>query len=178
MKIKSLYEIPAVAAYLKRIGAEPRSLRTAVVRENKGAYWDDIAVISIESTGIVKAPANYAPTEKEKLAIEVDCQSVQWPQMKMLKTLVDMPSELKDIPAENRFEFRNKNNEIIMLQTRVDLGGGEKRYVPWTYWDDNQWRKMEPEGPLPIWGTDMTPQEHSAPLRLPSSFCFEFFCES
>ena len=86
MKIKSLYEIPAVAAYLKRIGAEPRSLRAAVVRENKGAYWEDIAVISIESTGIVKAPANYAPTEKEKLAIEVDCQSVQWPQMKMLKT--------------------------------------------------------------------------------------------
>jgi hypothetical protein len=155
MKIKSLYEIPAVAAYLKRIGAEPRSLRAAVVRENKGAYWEDIAVISIESTGAVKAPANYAPTEKEKLAIEVDCQSVQWPQMRMLKTLVDMPSELKEIPAENRFEFRNKNNEIIMLQTRVDLGGGEKRYVPWTYWDDGQWRKMEPEGPLPIWGTDM-----------------------
>ena len=142
MRIKSLNDIPAVASYLKRIGAEPRSLRTAVVRENKGPYWEDIAVIFFEQNGTVKAPDNYAPTEKEKLAIEVDCQSVQWPQIRLLKNVVDLPDEVKKLPPRNVFEFRNLNDEIIMLQTRVDLGEGEKKYVPWTYWDDGQWRKM------------------------------------
>jgi len=154
MKVKSLNDIPSVAAYLKRIGAEPRSLRSAVVRENKGPYWDDIAVIFFEQSGKIKAPENYAPTEKEQLAIEIDCQSVTWPQIRTMKTLADLPEELKKIPARNVFEFRNLNDEIIMLQVRMDLGEGEKRYVPWTYWDDNQWRKMEPEGPLPLWGID------------------------
>ena len=154
MRIKSLNDIPAVASYLKRIGAEPRSLRTAVVRENKGPYWEDIAVIFFEQNGTVKAPDNYAPTEKEKLAIEVDCQSVQWPQIRLLKNVVDLPDEVKKLPPRNVFEFRNLNDEIIMLQTRVDLGEGEKKYVPWTYWDDGQWRKMESEGPLPLWGID------------------------
>jgi len=154
MKVKSLNDIPSVAAYLKRIGAEPRSLRSAVVRENKGPYWEDIAVIFFEQSGKIKAPENYAPTEKEQLAIEIDCQSVTWPQIRTMKTLADLPEELKKIPARNVFEFRNLNDEIIMLQVRMDLGEGEKRYVPWTYWDDNQWRKMEPEGPLPLWGID------------------------
>jgi len=154
MRIKSLNDIPAVASYLKRIGAEPRSLRAAVVRENKGPYWEDIAVIFFEQNGTVKAPDNYAPTEKEKLAIEVDCQSVQWPQIRLLKNVVDLPDEVKKLPPRNVFEFRNLNDEIIMLQTRVDLGEGEKKYVPWTYWDDGQWRKMESEGPLPLWGID------------------------
>ena len=154
MRIKSLNDIPAVASYLKRIGAEPRSLRTAVVRENKGPYWEDIAVIFFEQNGTVKAPDNYAPTEKEKLAIEVDCVSVQWPQIRLLKSVVDLPDEVKKLPPRNVFEFRNLNDEIIMLQTRVDLGEGEKKYVPWTYWDDGQWRKMESEGPLPLWGID------------------------
>jgi hypothetical protein len=154
MRIKSLNDIPAVASYLKRIGAEPRSLRTAVVRENKGPYWEDIAVIFFEQNGTVKAPDNFAPTEKEKLAIEVDCQSVTWPQIRTLKSLIDLPEEVKKLPPKNIFEFRNLNDEIVMLQARVDLGEGEKKYVPWTYWDDGQWRKMESEGPLPLWGID------------------------
>lgn len=154
MRIKSLNDIPAVAAYLKRIGAEPRSLRTAVVRENKGPYWEDIAVIFFEQNGTVKAPDNFAPTEKEKLAIETDCQGVIWPQIRTLKTLIDLPDEIKRISPRNIFEFRNLNDEIIMLQVRIDRKEGEKSYVPWTYWDDGQWRKMEPEGPLPLWGMD------------------------
>ena len=32
-KVKTIDEVPSIAAYLRRINAEPRSLRTAVVKE-------------------------------------------------------------------------------------------------------------------------------------------------
>ena len=77
MKIKSLNDIAALAKYLQRIGAEPRSLRTAVVKELKGKYWEDIAIISIEQSGKILAASNYAPTEKERIEIEAECLMVQ-----------------------------------------------------------------------------------------------------
>lgn len=153
MKVKSLAEIPAVAAYLKRIGAEPRSLRTAVVKESRGQYWEDIAIITLNTDGTVKAPDLYAPTEKEKLAIELDCQSAVWPQMRTLDRLRDLPEEVEKAKEKDVFIFRNMNDEIIMLQLRMERKG-EKSYIPYTYWDDGLWRKMEPEGPLPLWGME------------------------
>jgi hypothetical protein len=155
MRIKSLNDIASVSKYLQRIGAEPRSLRTAVVKELKGKYWEDIAIISIENNGKILALDSYAPTEKERIEIEAECQTVQWPHVQPLKTLVDLPDEVRNAPPENVFEFRDIHGNIVMLQVRIDLpAGGEKRYHPWTYWDDGQWRKAEPEGPLPLWGME------------------------
>ena len=153
MKIKSLAEIPAFNAYMKRIGAEPRSLRTAVVKESNGTYWQDVAIITLEKDGTVKAPPSYAPTEKEKMAIEIDCQSIQWPQIRAVKRLQDEPDEISKANPKDVFEFRNLAGEIIMLQLRMQRKG-EKSYIPFTYWDDGQWRRMEPEGPLPLWGME------------------------
>lgn len=157
MKIKSLAEIPAFNAYMKRIGAEPRSLRTAVVKESHGSYWQDVAIITLEKDGTVKAPTNYAPTEKEKMAIEIDCQSVQWPQIRTIARLQDVPDEIAKADTKDIFEFRNLAGEIIMLQLRMQRKG-EKSYIPFTYWDDGQWRRMEPEGPLPLWGMEQLNQ--------------------
>ena len=153
MKIKSLIDIPAVARYLKRIGAEPRSLRTAVVKESHGAYWQDIAIITIAPDGKVKAPESYEPTEQERNAIEVDCSSVQWPQIKTLKRLADVPDQIAKANPRDVFELRNIAGDIVMLQLRMQRKG-EKSYIPFTYWDDNTWRQMEPEGPLPLWGAE------------------------
>jgi hypothetical protein len=153
MKIKSLTEINAVASYLRRIGAEPRSLRTAVVKESRGDYWEDIAIITINADGSVKAPDIYAPTEREKAAIEIDCQSVVWPQIKTLDRLRDLPEEVASADEKDIFIFRNLQEEIVMLQLRMERKG-EKSYIPYTYWDDEIWRRMEPEGPLPLWGME------------------------
>lgn len=158
-RIKSLADIAAVASYLRRIGAEPRSLRTAVVREMRGSYWDDIAIISLNQDGTIKAPEAYAPTEKEKLAIEVDCQSVIWPQMQLLPKLINVPDEIAKANKKDVFEFRNLNGEIIMVQLRMQRRG-EKSYIPYTFWDDGIWRKMEPEGQLPLWGMEQL-KEHT-----------------
>ena len=153
MKIKSLTEINAVASYLRRIGAEPRSLRTAVVKESRGDYWEDIAIITINADGSVKAPDIYAPTEREKAAIEIDCQSVVWPQIKTLDRLRDLPEEVASADEKDIFIFRNLQEEIVMLQLRMERKV-EKSYIPYTYWDDEIWRRMEPEGPLPLWGME------------------------
>lgn len=155
MKVRSLNDIPAVAAYLKRVGAEPRSLRTAVVKEMHGRYWKDLAIIRIEPNGKVICSDFYRPTDKESLAIETECQSAIWPQMRTLPRLMNLPPVLAEADKETIFEFRNLNQEIVMVQHRVEnKNAGEKNYVPWTYWDDDEWRPMEPEGQLPLWGID------------------------
>ena len=151
--ITSLFDIPAIAHYLKRIGAEPRSLRTAVVRENHGNYWKDLAVIKFTEGGDVSTSDEYMPLPPEALAIAEACKNVEWPKHKLIKRLVDLPDEIKKADQNDIFEFRDSDGNIVMLQVRRTIKG-EKAYIPWTYWSDGQWRKMEPEGKLPLWGID------------------------
>lgn len=153
VKVKSLAEIPSVAAYLKRIGAEPRSLRTAVVKEQRGAYWSDIAVIHLDPNGSIKAPDAYAPTQQEKQAIEDECKSIEWPTIKTLDRLKELPDEILKADQKDIFEFRDLEGKIVMLQLRKEQKG-EKSYLPYTFWSDGLWRKMEPEGLLPLWGLE------------------------
>lgn len=159
-KIKSLDEIPSVRTYLVRIGAEPRSLRTAVVKEMHGAYWRDIAVINISQDGTVKAPPEFAPTETEAVQIKADCAAVIWPQLKLLKVVNNPPEDWKKGSKDNLFYFHDPDGNIVMVQQRIDDREGGKAYVPWTFWDDDLWRRMEPEGKLPLWGIDQL-KDHS-----------------
>lgn len=149
--ISGLNDIAPVREYLKRIGAEPRSLKTAVVRENHGKYWKDIAIIRFHKDGTVDAPTDYEPTEDEQGAIKAACATVQWPEVSPLHAIVDPPDEIRTAPKGTVFEFRNEENLIVMVQVRRDLPDGGKVYLPWTYWSDGQWRRAEPEGPLPLY---------------------------
>lgn len=161
-KIESLIDISAVHGYLTRIGAEVRSLKTAVVRENHGSYWKDIAVIRITKDGNVTAPEAYMPTDTEAAGIKAGCVSVQWPSHKLVKgKLSNIPKEVRDTKAEDVFEFRNEKNEFVMFQIRkkVRESNVDKIYLSWTLWDDGTWRRMEPEGLLPLYNLD---KMHSA----------------
>lgn len=153
-KIKSLADIASVNAYMNRIGAEPRSLRTAVVKELQGKYWRDVAVINISQEGVVKAPEEYKPTETEAAAIKAECETISWPQLKIIKTILNPPKHWADADPETIFHFTDLEGGIIMVQQRINDREGGKAYVPWTYWDDDEWRCMEPEGKLPFWGAD------------------------
>lgn len=152
-KISSLTEIVSLAAYLQRIGAEPRSLRTAVVKEMHGAYWKDIAVIRVNKDGTIQAPDAFAPTESEATLIKSECESVEWPELVKGYGKV-LPDQLKSVPVKDLFFFRDEEDRVIMIQQRIEDGEGGKAYVPWTFWSDSQWRRMEPEGKLPLWGID------------------------
>lgn len=154
-RVKSLDDVPSIAAYLKRIGAEPRSLRTAVVTEAVGKYWKDLATITFDhNTGLVSCKdPSYSPTDGEAAKIKDEVGLYQWPELKKINRLIDLPDELSKADPESIFEFRDIDGMIIMLQQRKDIKG-EKKYIPWTFWDDGEWRKMEPEGKLPLWGLD------------------------
>lgn len=156
--ISSLNDVKSIRSYLNRIGAEPRSLRSAVVKEQHGSYWKDIAVITFKKDGEVSAPVHLLPTENEAALIAAECQTVKWPEPKRLPKLT-LPEQLKDISEENLFVFYDETMNVIMLQERREKKG-EKSYVPWTYWTDEQWRIMEPEGALPLWGMEQL-TEHS-----------------
>jgi hypothetical protein len=152
-KISSLTEIPSVRDYLGRIGAEPRSLRTAVVREVSGAYWKDVAVIRFSPDGEINtASAQHAPTELEQSAISREWSSYTFPKPQLLNHIIDAPPMMAE--AEHKFEFRTLDgSQIIMVQVRIEREG-EKSYIPFTYWDDGQWRIAEPDGDLPLWGLE------------------------
>jgi hypothetical protein len=148
-------DLPSLAAYLSRIGAEPRSLRVAVVKECHGAYWSDIAIIRVQKDGAIDAPEGYAPTENEAVIIRGEVLGAEWPTNVKLGQGYELPDELKQVSRDDIFELKDRSGQLIMLQVRTDVPKtGEKRYVPWTYWSDNQWRKAEPEGNLPLYGLD------------------------
>jgi hypothetical protein len=155
MKINSLTDVPAIAAYLTRVGAEPRNFRTAVVGEDHGKYRKDIAVIKVKADGTIDAPPDYAPSDAEVIAIKEACKKVEWPTIHYLYRPVSVPSEVSETDPANVFEFRDEGGRLIMIQVRRDKKNeAGKDYFPWTYWSDGQWRKMEPEGLLPLWGID------------------------
>lgn len=158
-KISSLTQISPVNDYLLRIGAEARSLKTAVVKENFGAYWKDIAVIRFNENGEVSSTTlEHAPTELEQAEIISAWKKVEFPQIKYLNRIIDPPEMIKKAGRENVFEFRSiDGSQIYMVQVRMVLdyeGVKKKKYVPWTYWDDNKWRMCEPDGNLPLWGLE------------------------
>lgn len=153
--INAMTDLPSIANYLRRIGAEPRSLRVAVVKEAQGQYWTDIATIRIGKDGKVDAPADYAPTESEAVVIANEVLAADWPASIRLGVNYALPPELQSVSQNDIFELKDAHGKLIMIQQRVsDPKSGEKRYVPWTFWSDKQWRKAEPEGPLPLYGLD------------------------
>ena len=162
-KVSSLTDIEPVREYLSRIGAEPRSLRTAVVRETKGHYWTDVAVIRFNADGAVAASdPEYAATEAEQEEIAKAWAKADFPKPLLLSRITNPPQMMKEADPKDVFEFRTPDgSKIIMVQVRVERtqadGTRTKNYVPWTYWDDKKWRMSEPDGELPLWGLDQLP---------------------
>jgi hypothetical protein len=160
MIVSDLSDLPAVAKYLREKGAEVRSMWTAVVREREGRYLRDRAVIRLDTDGNVSvAPAegenaaDFEPTDAERHAIKIEAIAATWPKVKPCAAIRNAPPEIADAPKDAVFEFRDKDGNITMLQVRQETSSG-KAYVPWTYWNDSQWRKIEPEEGLPLWGID------------------------
>lgn len=165
--IKSLDQDPDIARYLTRIRAKPRTLKTAVVEEHHGTYWKDLARITIDPiTGEVKVRAedrsrnsDYEPNEKEAKDIAAAVKNWQWPQSKLLPPHAELPVELRTEDPETIFKFFDRTGSLVMLQHRKPTPDGGKVYHPWTYFDDDEWRRAEPDGKLPLWGLENLTQK-------------------
>lgn len=151
--LSSLDELQAVRDYLNRIGAEVRSLKSAVIKRQVGAYQKDLATVKFADDGTVTAKG-HEPTAAEQKAIHEAFKGVKFPELKLLPSLVHLPEELAGMEADDIFEFRDVNGNIIMLQGRFADKEGGKYYLPFTFWSDEKWRRAEPEGLLPLWGLE------------------------
>ena len=155
MKIKSLGDLDSVRVYLNRVGAEPRSLKAAVIREMHGSYWKDLAVIRFAKDGEIKCSVDeFGPTELEASAIKAEFATVEWPKIKPLQSIVDPPRMMKEAEPKDIFEFRDMTGQIVMVQVRVEGKEGEKNYLPFTFWDDDEWRICEPDVALPLFNAE------------------------
>ena len=156
----SISSIPEVNEYLRRIGAEPRSLLIAVVKKQHGKYFTDLAVIRFDRDGNIDAPENYSPTETEAASIKTAFVDYEFPTQVTITGLHNLPPMLSAASWKNLFEFKNLDGQIIMLQVRKENDDGGKNYIPWTFWSDGEWRAAEPESALPLWGLDQL-KDHS-----------------
>jgi len=148
--INSLLDVPAVADYLHRINADVRSLRTAVIKKTSGKYWKDVSIIRFTKDGEVKADEEYAPDDAERKAIKEQFNKYEWPHIVHLVRPPNMPEELRNGDPKVTFEYRDTEGKLIMMQQRQVIND-RRVYVPYTFWNDEVWRKMEPDR-LPLWG--------------------------
>lgn len=160
---------PAVVRYIGRLQREQdctfhwRSPCVAVseteVPAGKSKYRRDRAVIRFDrKTGTVEADAGFEPTDKEAEDIGAEWKGDRLPGSRPFSGR-GVPDELAGVPRDDLFIFRNLKGDTVMVQHRIEEEDG-KRYEPWSFWDDGKWRKMEPEGPLPLFGAEQL-KDHS-----------------
>lgn len=161
--IRDLSELSPVRDYLNRVGATARGLRTAAIGERVGRYWRVLATIHLDNAGEISVrttdgedPAAYEPTDSERALIKAAAAGARWPEhVAPLGQGPNLTSALREAEkAGQLFEFRDNEGRLLMLQMRVEKADGNKTYLPFTYWTDGEWRQLEPEGLLPLWGQD------------------------
>ena len=144
-------ELESVRVYLSRIEATAVSIRSAVIRVYRGRYYEDTARITFLSDGTVRAPEALAPTDDEAKIIAEEIKSAKIPEHIPATTLKKLPFDPK---SKDLFIFRDDDNRIIMIQERIIDKKGDKQYIPWTYWSDREWRRLEPEESLPLFNAE------------------------
>src|ERR1019366_9453884 len=168
-----LWKLPITLAYLQRIGATPRSMRSAAVTEAAGKYRRTLATIRVKKgkDGVWenKATEGYEPTEDEATKIKVELGAVKWPESHPVHGGFDksqLPAPYSLLPDDALFFCHSPDRDpgvkllandrrgpevahpIIMIQARIQKPGQPKDYVPLTFWDDDKCRVMEPDRKL------------------------------
>jgi hypothetical protein len=148
-------------AYLERVGAEILSFRRAMIKDHFGAYYHERTLIKINSDGTISCSREeHAPTKEEAENIRTAVLASNFPKsVNATQALVDQFLVGKDKEAFFILTDR-RDSGIKMMQERVEPRDGRpKYYVPWTFWSDGEWRRMEPDGPLPFWKPAPVPME-------------------
>jgi hypothetical protein len=154
--------IPALVAYLERIAAahgleiEQRNFKRFALYRPVGRYKRDYISVTIAADGTVVCPEGCEPTDEEAAGIRAAWAKVPLPKsvLATLRAAEDQRVALNCDKANWFVMVQNDaaRDQVIMCQQRIDEQDGKKSYVPWTLWNDNKWRNMEPEGAgLPMW---------------------------
>lgn len=163
-----LAKFKALNDYVTRIGAVQKSFKRYVVseRDDESGYWAEVSSFTIDRNGTItpRGPID-PPTDDELKKIAEEAKTAKWPHVVTLVSIDGgLPPALAHVDEDDLFVFRDSSKEsrILMLQQRIrDDDGVGKNYIPWTFWDDGQWRRMEPEGLLPLYGLDQLRDHNS-----------------
>lgn len=152
-----LIDMPALNAYIKRIGAEQLNFNRFMVKEFKGKYYVEKFLIDIKD-GKLTYKKNGSPvvfdndtlcaSKEEKIEIEAELKEVEFPKPILADDLNLL--EQQHGRADYFVFYQRGSGKITMVQERLDTPEG-KRYIPWTLWSDGEWRRMEPGGDLPFY---------------------------
>lgn len=147
-----VYSVPALREYLNRIGAEMLNFRRFMVKTYRGAYYHEKCLGKIAGDGeITVTDKAFAPTDAEAAAIKAGLHGISFPQC-ISATQAHFDDLVRSMPSTSTLYafYDRRRGGIIMAQERANIEG-RKAYVPWSFWSDARWRKMEPEGNLPFW---------------------------
>jgi hypothetical protein len=143
--------IPPLQQYIDRIGAHQLNFRTFMIKVSHGNYYEEKAIIKIGKDGLIECShKEYEPTSKEEDAIKSAFSVMKFPKQINAKTIEGLKSHLKNADGYHVF-YDETRKHIIMVQERRVNKDGTKSYIPWTFFDDGEWRSLEPEKSLPFW---------------------------
>jgi Family of unknown function (DUF5906) len=154
---KLLYKtIEPLAEYIDRIGAEPIGMLRFAVCDEVDGYKRELTRILVSPDGEIKISGRnadeLAPTNKESAAIKKAVPKAKIPRsIPALNT--DRLEKQLGPEAGELFACHVKDGIAFVQERRDDKGG---KYRPWTFFDDGQWRMLEPDDGLPIFGLDQT----------------------
>ena len=121
-------------------------------------------MIKIDAKGKISCSTKeHSPTKAEQEEIEAALAKVEIP-----KSMGATPARVKMLRKQlgnegTIYEFCDrKDGSIIMVQQVLMKEDGTKLPLPWSLWNDAEWRCMEPDGPLPFW----KPSERRSKTRI------------
>ena len=134
--------VPAIRNYLKSKGAVPRSPRRAVVLDEEGEYkrtkdW----IIFAEDGSVTASSPDLMPDEAIQKAIKEAVAKVPKIELRPLGR-----DSLKEFLASNLYDDCFRFPNFVVLRRKKP--GGRKDDIPWTYWSDGEWRRLEPDDKL------------------------------
>jgi hypothetical protein len=152
----SYKQYPNLARYIDRIGAEESTFRRFMVKETRSrGYYIERCIIRISRDAeITVTNKDYAPSKEEAKAITDELLEAKFP------TSVHFTEAQRQLLVrhlggkEGVYFFADRDprheNEFTFAQQRV-MFDGAKKYLPWTFWSDGRFRRMEPDSGLPFW---------------------------
>lgn len=155
--VSSLTDLSSVRDYLSRIGAEAVGMRKAAIRVKAGSYARDIARIVLNKDGTITAkPSSFEPNDLEAQAIKNEYLTVLFPRSIPVTALrgADIPKQIKESRPDEIFEFKNVDGTIAFVEIRKRNPDGTKDFYIWSYWSDDKWRPMQPDGRLIPYGLE------------------------
>jgi hypothetical protein len=142
---------PALDAYAERIGAEKLNFRRYIVKEQRGSYYIERGLVRLGADGSIRvSKKDLEPTKAEADAIALEIAASDWP-VAVGATEAQVKALRARCSGELHVFWDLRRKSVVMCQERIGTREGGKAYVPWTFFSDGEWRRLEPDGALPFW---------------------------